>query len=187
MNRIAHWDRICQLIELASFDYLLHKSHPKTDEHDARADDLPRRFYDKRLKTKSIQNAAERLCGSLCKRISAQLRNARLWIFLFVRLSVACAWLGERSEPTCIRQAHVTVPRWKFTKYSTAICIPIDELVIAFSYRICYDDIIIQIRSELWRHLITMVNETKKCKIHSLIEPIVRNRLLTFLLEGCTI
>ena len=23
--------------------------------------------------------------------------------FLFVRLSVACAWLGERSEPTCIK------------------------------------------------------------------------------------
>lgn len=28
---------------------------------------------------------------------------------------------------------------------------------------------------------------TNKCKIHLLIEPIVRNRLLTFLLEGCTI
>ena len=114
--------------------------------------------------------------------------TARLWIRIFRLVAVrTCACLGERSEPTCIRQAHVTVPRWKFTKYSTAICIPIDELVIAFSYRICYDDIIIQIRSELWRHLITMVNETKKCKIHSLIEPIVRNRLLTFLLEGCTI
>ena len=38
--------------------------------------------------------------------------TARLWIFLFRLIAVrACACLGERSEPTCIRQAHVTVPK----------------------------------------------------------------------------
>ena len=38
--------------------------------------------------------------------------TARLWIFLFRLFAVlACACLGERSEPTCIRQAHVTVPK----------------------------------------------------------------------------
>ena len=38
--------------------------------------------------------------------------TARLWIFLFRLLAVrACACLGERSEPTCIRQAHATVPK----------------------------------------------------------------------------
>ena len=40
--------------------------------------------------------------------------TARLWIFLFRLFAVrACACLGERSEPTCIRQAHVTVPKGK--------------------------------------------------------------------------
>ena len=38
--------------------------------------------------------------------------TARLWIFLFRLFAVrACACLGERSEPTCIRQAHATVPK----------------------------------------------------------------------------
>ena len=38
--------------------------------------------------------------------------TARLWIHV-IRLVVvrACACLGERSEPTCIRQAHATVPK----------------------------------------------------------------------------
>lgn len=41
--------------------------------------------------------------------------TARLWIFRFRLLAVrACACLGERSEPTCIRQAHVTVPKDDF-------------------------------------------------------------------------
>ena len=31
--------------------------------------------------------------------------------------AVACAWLGERSEPTCIRQAHATVPKLLFFLY----------------------------------------------------------------------
>ena len=38
--------------------------------------------------------------------------TARLWIFLFRLVAVrACACLGERSEPICIRQAHVRVPK----------------------------------------------------------------------------
>ena len=37
--------------------------------------------------------------------------TARLWIPVFRLVAVrACACLGERSEPTCIRQAHDTVP-----------------------------------------------------------------------------
>ena len=41
--------------------------------------------------------------------------TARLWIFLFRLVAVrACACLGERSEPTCIRQAHATVPKDDF-------------------------------------------------------------------------
>ena len=41
--------------------------------------------------------------------------TARLWIFLFRLFAVrACACLGERSEPTCIRQEHATVPRGEF-------------------------------------------------------------------------
>ena len=50
-----------QLTELADFDYLLAKSHTKTDGDDARADDLTRRRSNKRPKTKSIQKAAERV------------------------------------------------------------------------------------------------------------------------------
>jgi len=34
---------------------------------------------------------------------SVRLRIARLRAVLFAFLCVACAWLGERSEPTCIK------------------------------------------------------------------------------------
>ena len=45
--------------------------------------------------------------------------TARLWIFLFRLFAVrACACLGERSEPTCIRQAHARVPKGNFTRGS---------------------------------------------------------------------
>ena len=64
-----------QLTELASFDDLLDKSHTETDGDDARADDLTRRLYDKRLKTKSIQKAAERDRGRSPKRLSGRLRD----------------------------------------------------------------------------------------------------------------
>ena len=48
---------------------------------------------------------------------------------LFVRFSVwfrftACACIGERSEPTCIIQAHAVVPFFKNARFS------IDEFVI---------------------------------------------------------
>ena len=50
--------------------------------------------------------------------------TARLWIFRFRLLAVrACACLGERSEPTCIRQAHATVPKGQFhAKQQTNSC-----------------------------------------------------------------
>ena len=51
----------CQLTGLAGFDDLLDKSHSEVNGDDARADDLTRQRYDKRLKTKSIQKAAERV------------------------------------------------------------------------------------------------------------------------------
>ena len=51
----------CQLTGLSDFDYLLDKSNLEADGDDARADDLTRRQYDKWLKTKSIQKAAERV------------------------------------------------------------------------------------------------------------------------------
>ena len=65
----------CQLAELASFDDLLDKFHSKTDGDDARADDLTRRRYAKRPKTKSIQKAAERDRGRTPKRFSGRLRD----------------------------------------------------------------------------------------------------------------
>ena len=38
--------------------------------------------------------------------------TARLWTAVFRLVALrACACLGERSEPTCIRQAHATVPK----------------------------------------------------------------------------
>ena len=75
INRIAYWERICQPTELASFDYLLDKSHTKTDGDDARADDLTQRRSNKRPKTKSIQKAAERDRGRTPKRLSGRLRD----------------------------------------------------------------------------------------------------------------
>ena len=101
----------CQLTGLASFDNLLDKSHTETDSDGARADDLPQQRSNKRPKTKSIQKAAERDRGRAPKRLSGRLRDRSALDFSFSLVAVrACACLGERSEPTCIRQAHVTVP-----------------------------------------------------------------------------
>jgi hypothetical protein len=101
-----------QLTGLAGFDDLLDKSHTETDRHDARADNLARRRSNKRLKTKSIQKAAERDRGRTPKRLSGRLRDRSALDFSFSLVAVrACACLGERSEPTCIRQAHATVPK----------------------------------------------------------------------------
>ena len=105
-----------QLTELAGFDELLSKSHTKTDGHDTRADDLTRRRSNKRPKTKSIQKAAERDRGRTPKRLSGRLRDRSALDFSFRLFAMrACACLGERSEPTCIRQAHVTVPKDNIT------------------------------------------------------------------------
>ena len=56
--------------------------------------------------------AAERVIAEVRPSGSAgDSATARLWIFRFRLLAVrACACLGERSEPTCIRQAHARVP-----------------------------------------------------------------------------
>lgn len=106
----------CQLTGLPGFDYLLDRSHTETDSDDARADDLTRRRYDKRPKTKSIQKAAERVIAEVRPSGSAgDSATARLWIHVIRLVAVrACACLGERSEPTCIRQAHARVPKGHF-------------------------------------------------------------------------
>lgn len=101
----------CQLTELAGFDELLSKSHTETDNDDARADNSTRRRSNKRPKTKSIQKAAERDRGRTPKRLSGRLRDRSALDFFRLFAVRACACLGERSEPTCIRQAHVTVPK----------------------------------------------------------------------------
>ena len=110
INRIAYWERICQLTRLASFDDLLDKSHSETDGHDARADDLTRRLR-QTAKNEIYPKAAERDRGRTPKRLSGRLRDRSALDFSCRLFAVrACACLGERSEPTCIRQAHVTVP-----------------------------------------------------------------------------
>jgi hypothetical protein len=102
----------CQLTELAGFDELLSKSHTETDSDDARADNSTRRRSNKCPKTKSIPKAAERDRGRTPKRLSGRLRDRSALDFSFSLVAVrACACLGERSEPTCIRQAHATVPK----------------------------------------------------------------------------
>ena len=69
----------------------------------------------KRQKTKSIPKAAERDRGCTPKRLSGRLRDRSALDFSFRLFAVlACACLGERSEPTCIRQAHVRVPKGNF-------------------------------------------------------------------------
>ena len=104
----------CQLTELASFDYLLDKSHTKTDGDDARADNLTRRRYDKRQKRNLSKKPPSVIADVRPSGSAGDSATARLWIFLFRLFAVrACACLGERSEPTCIRQAHVTVPKGK--------------------------------------------------------------------------
>ena len=86
-----------------------------------------RRRSNKRAKTKSIQKAAERDRGRTPKRLSGRLRyrSALDFSFSFVCGAGVClsrracgAPQNERSEfwglagePTCIRQAHVTVPK----------------------------------------------------------------------------
>ena len=98
INRIAYWERICQLTELASFDYLLDKSHTKTDGDDARGDDLTRRLYDKRAKTKSIQKAAERDRGRTPKRLSGRLRDRSALDFSFSFDCGAGVCLSRRAQ-----------------------------------------------------------------------------------------
>ena len=110
------WRLRGQLTELPTFDYLLDKFHSETDGHDARADDLTRRRYDKRPKKRNRSKG--RRAGIADVRPSGSAGDsatARLWIFLFRLVAVrACACLGERSEPTCIRQAHAMVPTVHF-------------------------------------------------------------------------
>ena len=127
----------CQLTELADFVYLPDKSATETDSDDPRANDLARRRSNKRSKTKSIQKAAERDRGRTPKRLSRRLRDRSA---LDSRFSFGCgagvclsrracgAPRNERSEfwglagePTCIRQAHVRVPKGNFTRESGRI------------------------------------------------------------------
>ena len=105
----------CQLTGLAGFDDLLDKSQSETDMHDAGADDLTRRRSNKRKK-RNLSNKPPSVIADVRPSGSAgDSATARLWIFLFCLFAVrACACLGERSEPTCIRQAHVTVPKGEF-------------------------------------------------------------------------
>ena len=104
----------CQLTGLASFDNLLDKSHTETDSDDARADNSTRRRSNKCPKTKSIPKAAERDRGRTPKRLSGRLRDRSALDFSFSFGCGAGVCLSRRgeAEPTCIRQAHVTVPYW---------------------------------------------------------------------------
>ena len=53
--------------------------------------------------------------GRAPKRLSGRLRyRSALDSRFSFDCGAACACLGERSEPTCIRQAHATVPRGEF-------------------------------------------------------------------------
>jgi hypothetical protein len=75
--------------------------------------------------------------------------TARLWIFLFRLFAVrACACLGERSEPTCIRQAHATVPKPLFQVNLARIKIDKQlkkqkNIQFSFTQKICYNSQII--------------------------------------------
>ena len=88
----------CQLTELASFDNLLDKSRTETDSDDARADDLTRRRSNKRLKTKSIQKAAERDRGRTPKRLSGRLRDRSALDFSFSFVYGAGVCLSRRAQ-----------------------------------------------------------------------------------------
>ena len=88
----------CQLTELPTFDYLLDKSHPETDGDDASADDLARRRYDKRQKTKSIQKASERDRGCTPKRLSGRLRDRSALDFSFSFGCGAGVCLSRRAQ-----------------------------------------------------------------------------------------
>ena len=88
----------CQLMGLASFYDLLDKSHTETDSDDARADNSTRRKHDKRLKTKSIQKAAERDRGCTPKRLSGRLRDRSALDFSFSFVCGAGVCLSRRAQ-----------------------------------------------------------------------------------------
>ena len=85
-------------MELAGFDKLLYKSHTETDGDDARADDLTRRRFNKRPKTKSIQKAAERDRGRAPKRLSGRLRDRSALDFSFSFVCCAGVCLSRRAQ-----------------------------------------------------------------------------------------
>ena len=138
----------CQLTRLASFDNLLDKSHSETDGDDVRADNLTQRRFNKRPKTKSIQKAAERDRGRTPKRLSGRLRDRSALDF---SLSFACGagvclsrracgaprnehseFWGLAGEPTCIRQAHVTVPKGVFNNEKAGECTDKSRILLRF-------------------------------------------------------
>ena len=88
----------CQLTGLASFDNLLDKSATETDGHDAKADILTRRQYDKRSKAESIQKAAERDRGRTPKRLSGRLRDRSALDFSFSFVCGAGVCLSRRAQ-----------------------------------------------------------------------------------------
>ena len=103
----------CQLTGLASFDNLLDKSHTETDSDDMRADDLTRGTPTNGPKQNLSKKPPSVLADVRQSGSAGDSATARLWINVYRLVVVrACACLGERSEPTCIRQAHARVPKW---------------------------------------------------------------------------
>ena len=88
----------CQLTGLAGFDDLLDKSHTETDRHDARGDDLTRRLYDKRAKTKSIQKPPSGYSGRTPKQLSGRLRDRSALDFSFSFVFGAGVCLSRRAQ-----------------------------------------------------------------------------------------